>query len=49
MAFGFSLSLPALRPVIAAAVPGPVTTGILLENGVDFLMLENGIDFLLQG
>ena len=48
MAFGFSLSLPALRPVVAAA-PGPVTTGILLENGIDFLMLENGIDFLLQG
>jgi hypothetical protein len=45
--FGFGFSLPNIRKVGAAATP-PVTTGILLENGVDFLLLENG-DFLLQG
>jgi len=31
-----------------AQAGGSVTTGILLENGTDFLLLENG-DFLLQG
>lgn len=47
MAFGLSLSLLAIKPAAVAA--GGVTTGILLENGIDFLLLENGIDFLLQG
>jgi hypothetical protein len=44
--FGFGLSMPNLRGGGAAAPP--VTDGILLENGIDFLLLENG-DFLLQG
>ncbi|CAB4123795.1 hypothetical protein UFOVP48_84 [uncultured Caudovirales phage] len=46
MAFGFSLSLPALKP--SSGGGGGVSTGILLSNGIDFLLLENG-DYLLQG
>jgi len=47
--FGFGLSIANLRGVGGgAAPPPPVTEGILLENGIDFLLLENG-DFLLQG
>jgi len=45
--FGFGLSIANLRGVGGGAAP-PVTDGILLENGIDFLLLENG-DFLLQG
>ncbi len=33
---------------VQTAQAGGVTDGILLENGIDFLLLENG-DFLLQG
>jgi len=47
MAFGLSLSLPALKPPSGGG-GGGVTTGILLSNGIDFLLLENG-DYLLQG
>lgn len=46
MAFGLSLSLPAVKPPSGGG--GGVTTGILLSNGIDFLLLENG-DYLLQG
>jgi hypothetical protein len=47
MAFGLSLSLPASKPPSGGG-GGGVTTGILLSNGIDFLLLENG-DYLLQG
>lgn len=47
MAFGFGLSLPTTKPPSGGG-GGGVTTGILLSNGIDFLLLENG-DYLLQG
>ena len=47
MAFGFGLSLPTIKPPSGGG-GGGVTTGILLSNGIDFLLLENG-DYLLQG
>jgi len=47
MAFGFGTGLSTITKPSGGG-GGGVTTGILLSNGVDFLMLENG-DYLLQG
>jgi hypothetical protein len=47
MAFGFGASIASTKAA-AGGGGGGVTTGILLENNIDFLLLENG-DYLLQG
>lgn len=48
---GTAAYFAAYRPAgfwLGSAPPPAVTTGILLENGVDFLMLEDGVSYLLQ-